>query len=1599
MNFLRRAIIVILIFLPFAIFGQEYADMEPAQEEPATELDMDELRYRITGEARQELMKVSLGSSDVSLFAAGSWMGDLQGNLGFSYSRLGLGFASPDSPILYKQEVDLTLSLWINNRWFVETSFVDDSAQNTYRAGYQGQPGEFLQYAGFGNTGLDFPSFPYLDLGGDSPSSFGFYSRFGTSDISIHTLVRYDAASREEKTFTGGRERTYSDLQPQSAIRGISFVLPDDDVNPEITIYIEDDKGAVRDSTGRRWRYVKQTEYAFSRTQGILELSIRPSGMVAVAYSKGGDNNPWISSMGAYNTSGFLADVQQWFDPTRAVIKLEDYPQCGNDGTATGKPGKVDFAMGSALVVYQPGAFSPFEKRNRYDAPSSSAEKAALVLASSGREISGYELILLENTAVIDETLFSGIVSQKGVYELLSTNRNNLRSPAVCFPLAEKYPEIYLPSYGIFSGDIVIRFTNLSDSSGYFIGNDVIPGSVQVWRSGIQYTDFNYNQSSGEVAIKGSVGQNEIIRITYLKRSEGTRMGSIAAGLGAIYHNGASPFSAQAAVGARWNITEDSFTEEENSSQGSVGISAKTAWEYDYLKAKITAGFAFVQTDTTGLYRAAGMEGNEVILSLTPETSFISNPPNGFNLYNRSDLIYRNYNNNTLLGNNLMYLDWNADVISSLNRPYPVKDRQLGDTQVLAAEFELEEGEWTGFQVPIYNDAGILSRAREIEIPFRFYDFNKTSPEKFKVIIQIGSLSGKDFAYTENTDFIWENILFTDDWTGISTAPYTDTDFNYKERIAKFILNDEDRLKLGDAKYLRIIVVNNDISEVSGRFLLAPPIVRGAAFRPVTYNAVTNTINGNSDNVSVIETFDSGINTLDSAYSETIKKLHPNDAVQRILKIDWNSMPNGESAGVDGRVAELPLADYRELSFFVKTDKKFENNETLKFIDAVGSNSLSDYQLKAEMPLSAFTEQKWSKVTIRYQGDNKGITVDGRKVAASISYEPKKKLQDNQGRRTSYIAILVTPDFGNALDNGTVYIDEIILEDSIMYYRMNAGTAVEFTKPGTLLSVGDVSVLEDFTVYTNVESEGRAQSETEEQDFSGSLTNRTGAGISVFGVKAAGNYAFTTAQDTYLWSADHSLSKTLGSFSVKETFYDSPHDNNAHHNFNMAFSSDFFAKFEADALYDYSRLWQKWNAGLGYTPQNEYIPSAAINAQALWTRNDVTAEMDNYGNFWLDTWETLIPDKGKDANARKAQAQFVLTQRTKPIGAIISLEGNTNSTGVNYITQSGHSVFLDIPLTFTKTDINFRMGRGFKRHLYYFGEDVTDDSKKLLESIEDFSPIWGVFPGYSLFAPELPDVMYTGLDDSPSAQSALYSFFNDHFSTKISLPMIYNLSAFILPNKITFQIERTLEQKMDTRTDKLNIGGGLGFYAINMFGNMGYRPIFKFYQTDEYSHSIDVSVYIPKNEDISYRVQSVLSAGFKGAGGGLLSFVNTYTIKSEGYWLESFVSAWEVPIKKSMLGNIYNKFISSAERQNSWLKLTSFFGAQHEQLRKESLELVLDKQTDYMRWSVIAGHEEIVRIQGRLNFSTYIKLRGGEDKERETLIFDVILGTALRVSF
>jgi hypothetical protein len=232
---LRTLIASVLLLQAFSVLpGGEEGEAAETAEIPLS------MQQAAEEEAAPEFLSLSLGDSEVSLFTTGFWKGSLSGSWGLARSPLGLNAVTGGDPLLFTQEADLTLSLWLRERWFVEANFLDEYNLNTYRAGYQGAPGGTVQYVGIGNNGLDYPAFPYLDLGGDSPSSFGAYGRFGIGPWALHSLVRYDAAAREERVFQGDRERSFAQAPLIQPLRGISFVLPDEFISAVPQVYLVD---------------------------------------------------------------------------------------------------------------------------------------------------------------------------------------------------------------------------------------------------------------------------------------------------------------------------------------------------------------------------------------------------------------------------------------------------------------------------------------------------------------------------------------------------------------------------------------------------------------------------------------------------------------------------------------------------------------------------------------------------------------------------------------------------------------------------------------------------------------------------------------------------------------------------------------------------------------------------------------------------------------------------------------------------------------------------------------------------------------------------------------------------------------------------------------------------------------------------------------------------------------------------------------------------------------------------------------------------------------------------------------------------------------
>ena len=1662
-------LILIILFSAPCLSGEEEFVEEIQTRDLDRDLDVEILKSRITEEAPGELMNLNLGDSEVSLVAKGRWKGSLQAGWGFALTPFGTRALSSDTPF-FSQEVDLTLSLWIRERWFVEANFVDNSSLNTYRAGYQGQDGEVVRYVGVGNTGLDFPIFPYLDLGGDTPSSFGAYGHFAVGNLSLHSMVRYDAAAREEKIFVGDRERSYVYTDLSRPQRGTSFILPDENLSAIPVVYIQDNRGALLDSDGRRWRIAEPSEYGASARFGIVELSLgaytggatQPEAMIAVYYPGGYNMGTYADSLSG---NSFLGRIQEYFDDSAASnpsIRLWDYPQPGQrepnalGDPANNIPGTVTINGINALVIYEPGTFSPFEKQNRYPAPVSTSIQASLVKLSSGDIVRGYDIVPMDNNFQELQIQSAERVNvNRGMYELVRDGSRDRRSPVDCWPLGDTYPAIYLPGRTAFTEDLGIRFTNYGAVGALVIGTDVVPGSVQVYRNGILDPNFTFSSSGGIVSLGNPAGFNEIIRITYLRQSSERRLGSLAAGIGALW-DPEGPFSGRLGLGLRWNVTSESYSEDGASSPGTVGLGAEARWDYERIRAGITLGLGFEQPDATGLYRVAGMEGNEVILSLPPVTSFVSEVPVSLSLRERADLIYRNYLETSILGNSsLMDISSGAPVITGESGPYPASDKTLSSsTQVLVAEFELSaEKTWTGFQTPLGVNGDFLEKAGKIEVPFRFMNFPPAvAGETLSVKLQFGALSDKDSGYHENPDLIVELNLYDE---SISTLP----DRADRPRIASFTLGDEDRKKLQHAKYLRLLIERSgDTGIFQGRVILAPPIVWGSFWRPVTVKG--NEINGTLlsmglQTVNASEQKEFGANKLEDKYPGIINQLHGGNSSQRVLEISWDDFSSNDTGpGADGRIKAVPLSTYRSLSFFIRRPLAAANDQRedshpdqvnldsgkLRFILAQGPSSLKrpeEIALEAEIPLKDFNcvrPGEWARVDIQYSGGNSKIYVEG-----NASSGPPPRFRPNAAAslfsgtdtadtgRSSYAALFLVP--GNlAVPKGSMAIDEIILEDSMPSYRLNNGTSFEYRLPGTVLEIRDLPVISDISFQAALETGAHGnpfENGSGEPVANGSfgMNGRSHAGVSVLGLKINGNYSYSftnsvNSDSNYAWSAGHNLFRAFGPFSFTESFDDSPADMAMNHRLAFALNTRVGANLSGEVVQDLESVNRIWQAGAGGRPAEKIPLDFSLNAIA--EINEKTGldmqELSNYARDWAMSFVPLVPDSGADADARNLSGSTRLRLITSPLGTELYFQGNTSFSTIRNISGSGSLLRLDFPLNPGNTDLRmfFRSEREYKRDIFEFRSDFRDDGENWAESFGDSVPLMFSIPLYSLFDPNMGKKM----DDFATVSGGMsqddsypeLSQFSDRFEFSLLQTINYSLSSLFLPSRFSFRLNRVLEQKLDIPRDTLIFGAVLGFSSVNMFGAMGVAPLFNFYQGDEFSHSVETQIFFPKNEIVSWMIRADESMTFYGFRGAELAINNTFTINSPGRigegnrWTDSLNVSWTVPMEKTLLGNFYSLFTGMAGRQSSWLTLAKIAEYDYELLRRESLEFVFERipnafDGDYNRFSIILGHESIVRIFGRLYLSVFGKIAVSEDTGTRITSFMGTIGTTLSLMF
>ncbi|MBI9098930.1 MAG: hypothetical protein JEY91_10665, partial [Spirochaetaceae bacterium] len=306
---------------------------------------------------------MKIGDKEVDLYLSGYWKIGIMGGLSVESGPKGIIFpaAFPGlTDFKFYQEPDLTISLWLMNRYYLETSFLEGFDKNTYAMGYRGMEGEPVQSVRIGNSDIYIDEYKGISVPAPQYNTPGISASF-QSEISTHDiLIRYDPTSEHKKVFLGEYEITEEVIEIGNYNRGQYFILPESDLD-FIDVLIADKKGIFSGSDGKKYRKVRENEMFHSLSDGTISFFQASETDVLVYYEKSGN------AVGETTVSGFITPlVNGEPDPDGAS---PEFSWTENDTWHTGtyeQSCSITINSRKYLKVYNPGKFGPFELCNLY---------------------------------------------------------------------------------------------------------------------------------------------------------------------------------------------------------------------------------------------------------------------------------------------------------------------------------------------------------------------------------------------------------------------------------------------------------------------------------------------------------------------------------------------------------------------------------------------------------------------------------------------------------------------------------------------------------------------------------------------------------------------------------------------------------------------------------------------------------------------------------------------------------------------------------------------------------------------------------------------------------------------------------------------------------------------------------------------------------------------------------------------------------------------------------------------------------------------------------------------------------------------------------
>ncbi len=1580
-------------------------------------------------EAPEALFEFEVGDAEVDFYLAGTWRASLFGSAGLLVYPDGSVVMSPFPGLevdrLFQQVPDLTFSVWLLNRFFLEASLIGDFFEGDYSyfdqnyilMGYIGAEDEFLKRVLIGNRDVGIDPYPFIDVPEAGLSSLGAMAEMGTETTNHQLLLRYDNNEPGDLTFIGKNLVSEQVLPLSSYARGRFFKLPDANVD-NLKVYIQDPEGSysgVDVSSGDIYRYRLATvdDAVLSSENGTVFLKESAEGGVLVYYRVG------AAEVGAGSLgSGALAGVDATV-PIEDKIDLDETAeqfQWGDTYLGQEMDDRQVIVDGdTCLRLYRPGEFSPFEILASYPVEDWVPEDLARLRVSIVKKgnpnatVASKVAFRLAPGADYIRAYYRPVPglrdSFRNLYPFLDENDGAIFDPdnLLYGPLADPRP-------GYLKQEILV--SRLTPVDEYRIGEDVVPGSVQILRNGVAETRFEVDYEQGRIDFLTEIAPDDRLVVSFRRKVSLAGNGDLLFAWGNTL-NFSEALELKLATGVRWNFLPGSYTDEAYSRTGSVLLSAGAEGQAGPLAYSATLGGAYTNPDTTGIMRLLSMESTGVAVPLSEDTAYPASPPNGddndvpldtLTKANRGRLIYKDYRSYGALGTStLQDYEWPVpdDQVyeyetGSKPGPYLVagSSEGLDEGQSLALDFELDDGDWAGTQIPVTFGGGVsdLSTAQGISISYRTTLDGPTGD--FTVYLQLGDVGedlDEDGILDQELSASAKGFVFNDAANGaalrVGSGPknegnnrldsedvdgngFLDPDGSATGPAGPHIVTipvgvgsisgaaetgwtafshsftPDEKRRLSRARSLRVLVEASG-GDSTARLLIDKITLVGSRFFGgwLTGGEITR-----SDEVTVREIEEWEVSPappekLEDAYGSVDEIFHPFGEKQKVLEVSWKNGAGRTWKARGFTEAQTEGIAYRNIVYYYRCPAMNGTMLTFALEDADGRGVRWSFA-------PPFASNAWRE--IRVSVEERKVYRDGVEIPGGVTVDSS----DDSLADFSVAAFTVQLEGISNNDARVLYLDELHLTDPRGALGAAATLDLELELPGELVTWGAHPVVHDlsFRQHTAYSSRGfstlygtpspaRSFSSASELDFGLSLAD---LGLDFTAVASGDSVTLGGGHDITVPNIAFPVVFS-DSFSLRER--DTGQEVRRRNTLRLLAAPLLQLDLESEAGSLEDTLTQSWSADLLVTP----APFTLANGLTVYgAAEDFSPPGSGYFSNWIYGYALLAPWQEGSALERKASLELDWSLDTLPVGAEAFWRYSFHSYDLDAPTRtlrSGLDTVFSLPLVFQDGQVTvFSVKPGYRRTLETVGQEpgsggYAADFAEAFQTVYGQEYVYNQWPYAELFC---VGTERSFLEATVGLEEAYYSA--ESF-VQLSRRFSSRLRDLFVPSSVELAVAKQFQKDGDL-TDFVNSYRlTTRSTALNLFGRLGAYPLFDFYRTDEFTTSLDLAFKADRETLRSSEMVLGSYFSFEGEGENAMTVENRFALAYER------TVEWDDTVKllyawyRYPEGGVRLPLVSAKiEQQGYWSHL-------------ESLEVTLSgpqEELSYHPLNIIASHESSV---------------------------------------